>query len=635
MANLKEIKGFSIQNLTEDPSPFAQAVADNPYSGAWSSGGAMNTYRARGAGDGTQTAFITFSGTTPSPGSQLTNTETYDGTSFTEVNDMNTGRTGLAGVGTTTASLAATGSAGTGIGTFVESWNGSSWTETTENNTARQQLAAFGTQTAMIIASGLEPPFSSAVEYWNGTSWTEVNEVNTARQGLNEGGAGVYTAGMIAGGRKAHPSNPGQEGTETETWNGSSWTEVNELNEAKQLGGLFGTQTSALYAGGADTGTLASSESWDGSSWSETSDLATGRYQVQSGGANNQSGIIAGGTTGATEEWSFSGVQSSDPAVGYANAIVGQVYYNSTTGQFKSIKSGGAPIGTWASGGDMNTQGYQLFSFGTQTSAVRAGGYGGPPVGFQANAEHYNGTSWTALSGINDSRSNEAGAGSGTYTAGLIYAGNTPPFANTVESWNGSSWTEVAEVNTARVSVAGVGTSTATLIFLGQDAPGGSGYTTKVESWNGSSWTETTDANTARGGVVGIGQVYTAALAATGYSPSPPAPALVEDWNGTAWTEVAEVNSGRPNAASRSGTSTDGIIASGGARSVNCEHWNGSSWTEIANVATGRYGIGGQGTTSGAAVAFGGNTAASDPAGVVTTEEFTAADFEIKTITTS
>ena len=137
MANLKEIKGFSIQNLTEDPSPFAQAVADNPYSGAWSSGGAMNTYRARGAGDGTQTAFITFSGTTPSPGSQLTNTETYDGTSFTEVNDMNTGRTGLAGVGTTTASLAATGSAGTGIGTFVESWNGSSWTETTENNTAR------------------------------------------------------------------------------------------------------------------------------------------------------------------------------------------------------------------------------------------------------------------------------------------------------------------------------------------------------------------------------------------------------------------------------------------------------------------------------------------------------------------
>ena len=31
MANLKEIQGFSIQNLTEDPSPYAQALADNPY----------------------------------------------------------------------------------------------------------------------------------------------------------------------------------------------------------------------------------------------------------------------------------------------------------------------------------------------------------------------------------------------------------------------------------------------------------------------------------------------------------------------------------------------------------------------------------------------------------------------------
>ena len=29
---------------------------------------------------------------------------------------------------------------------------------------------------------------------------------------------------------------------------------------------------------------------------------------------------------------------------------VGQMYYNSTSGQFKAIKDGGAPIGTWASG---------------------------------------------------------------------------------------------------------------------------------------------------------------------------------------------------------------------------------------------------------------------------------------------
>ena len=31
------------------------------------------------------------------------------------------------------------------------------------------------------------------------------------------------------------------------------------------------------------------------------------------------------------------------------HAITGDFYYNSTTGQFKTVNDGGAPIGTWAS----------------------------------------------------------------------------------------------------------------------------------------------------------------------------------------------------------------------------------------------------------------------------------------------
>ena len=50
-----------------------------------------------------------------------------------------------------------------------------------------------------------------------------------------------------------------------------------------------------------------------------------------------------------TEEWSFSGVQPT-PA-GYADAIVGDFYYNSTTGQFKTVNDGGAWNG--ASGGHL------------------------------------------------------------------------------------------------------------------------------------------------------------------------------------------------------------------------------------------------------------------------------------------
>ena len=36
------------------------------------------------------------------------------------------------------------------------------------------------------------------------------------------------------------------------------------------------------------------------------------------------------------------------------NGIAGDFYYNSTTGQFKTVNTGGAPIGTWASGANLN-----------------------------------------------------------------------------------------------------------------------------------------------------------------------------------------------------------------------------------------------------------------------------------------
>ena len=72
----------------------------------------------------------------------------------------------------------------------------------------------------------------------------------------------------------------------------------------------------------------------------------------------------------STEEWTFSGIQPTDPAAAYADAITGDFYYNSTTGQFKTVNDGGAPIGTWASGGNINLQGYQFTGAGTQTAAL-------------------------------------------------------------------------------------------------------------------------------------------------------------------------------------------------------------------------------------------------------------------------
>ena len=62
MAGYKEIKGFQVQTRSEDPTPYAQALADNPYGGTWSSGGAMNTARRDLSAAGIQTAALGIGG---------------------------------------------------------------------------------------------------------------------------------------------------------------------------------------------------------------------------------------------------------------------------------------------------------------------------------------------------------------------------------------------------------------------------------------------------------------------------------------------------------------------------------------------------------------------------------------------
>ena len=59
---------------------------------------------------------------------------------------------------------------------------------------------------------------------------------------------------------------------------------------------------------------------------------------------------------------------SSDPT----SDIEGQVWYNSTTGVFKTNLNAGA---VWASGGNMGTARYGLAGAGTQTAGLAFAGY--------------------------------------------------------------------------------------------------------------------------------------------------------------------------------------------------------------------------------------------------------------------
>ena len=185
-------------------------------------------------------------------------------------------------------------------------------------------------------------------------------------------------------------------------------------------------------------------------------DLSTARYRNAGSPIGTSTAALATGglnaadsNQSATEEWSFSGLDpSTTPAASYADAIIGDFYYNSTTGQFKTVNDGGAPIGTWASGGSLNTGRARLGGAGQITAALA---FGGETPGKVTNTEKYDGTSWTEVNDLNTAR--DALAGTGTQTAALASGGGTGSPSALTELWNGTSWSEQNDLNTARYGI--------------------------------------------------------------------------------------------------------------------------------------------------------------------------------------
>jgi len=336
-----------------------------------------------------------------------------------------------------------------------------------------------------------------------------------------------------------------------------------------------------------------------------------------------------------SEEWSFSGLNpATTPAADYSDAIVGQMYYNSTSGQFKAIKDGGPPIGSWSSGGNLPQNMILQGAFGGRDSVTTGGG--SISTGIVGDSFQYNGVAWSEITELSTVRNQSAGLG--TQNAGLVAGGyrlSPGAVVGVVENWNGSSWTEVADVSPVRQGAGSAGVYTAGLVFGGAQPPN----TASTMTWNGSAWTEVNDLNAARNRFMGqaIG-TQTAALAVEGEGV-----AGTESWNGTSWTEVNDLNTPR-HLGGGSGIQTSAIVSSGrtGAPGYNpsvlCESWDGSSWTEVADVSSARAYLSSAGTAAGnpnaTSIIFGGATTSST-ANTAATEEWNAADFTINPVTTS
>ena len=197
----------------------------------------------------------------------------------------------------------------------------------------------------------------------------------------------------------------------------------------------------------------------------------------------------------------FSGLPPATPVANYSDAIVGQMYYNSTSGSFKAIKTA---VGSWSSGGNLNTARKHITLAGTQTAAIVAGGYLTSPDSITSASEEYNGSSWSEGNNLNLGRIYHSTFG--TQTAAVLVSGLTlspTTYRNESESYDGTSWSEGNNLNTARHNAAmSFGVQTAAIVASGDAPP----YTTNVESYDGTSYTEITNVNTGRqfGGSAGV-----------------------------------------------------------------------------------------------------------------------------------
>ena len=303
MATYSTLKGFTIQSLASDPSPLVDGQiwynttstvlkgTNNTGPGTWASGNAPSTNRYGVGSAGTATAGLQFAGYDNDTAAIALTTETYNGTTWTEVGDLTTGGSYGMGCGTQTAAFFA-GASSPKDSAVAQTWNGSSWTAGPAFLTTRYAGGGGGITTSAVYTGGWKAPgYANESETWDGTSWTEGSNSNTARNYVYSSGSSSSDA-MISGG------NTGSSSAAVETYNGTSWTTATALPETMKEGGGMGTgSTSSIVFGGisASSPLSAQARTFNGSTWTEVGNLASARQTINQGGNTGGTGAFCMG----------------------------------------------------------------------------------------------------------------------------------------------------------------------------------------------------------------------------------------------------------------------------------------------------------------------------------------------------
>jgi len=302
---------------------------------------------------------------------------------------------------------------------------------------------------------------------------------------------------------------------------------------------------------------------------------------------------------------------SSDPS----SDAEGQVWYNTTSGTFKSVLASG----TWSSGSPMITARRHMGDGGNQTAALAAGGL---TTVYVATVEEYNGSGWSTGGSLTTARGILAGFG--TQTAGVGaggYKGGSPNTTAATEEYDGSTWSPGGNMSTSRYGLTGCGTQIAGLAIGGATYPPPTSLTS-VEEYDGTNWTAGGSLPAATRGAGSAG-TQTVALAFGGtINPNTQVSTTLE-YDGSAWTAGGNLGTARYDIVG-AGTQTSAIafggqLPPGSARSSATELYNGSTWASTGNMGTAREALGSANfAPQSAALAFGGYTGSN----VDLTEEF-------------
>ena len=244
--------------------------------------------------------------------------------------------------------------------------------------------------------------------------------------------------------------------SDSQSWNGVSWTAGGSLTGARQRGASAGTgSTSARYVNGYNDSPAPypnsnRNESYNGTAW--TSDT------VHPQSVNNKSN----GGCGTVDSMIVTG--------GHQNGTGDVNNYYKWTGSWTSIAQG-----ITGSGGSIS---------GTLTSALMTK---------STSAQTWNGSSWTSSTATSTSRTFSPASGTSSTSGFRVFGTYANPFISTSESWNGTAWTARGSAPASRVEAGCIPASTDSMMTLGgQQYYGASGsalYSTDVYEYRKGTFT--------------------------------------------------------------------------------------------------------------------------------------------------